>query len=378
MSLYKSVPRKESPFNKAAFNTFQERIIKIGQIYCKDDTVGMMIEYVVFQTPLKLSLEDLSFQIKRMITSVDNNLVFIVIIFSCIYSEENSQIIAQFVPQLNTLSLLGSDSIKSVAIQTIGRLLSYEQIELDQIQWEKIIVNSRNKNTLLLAIKMLQEGLNSNFNGSKKVIELCLQIISANPHDSVIAQEAILALEYGLLALQVFDEEADKTICTLTAIIDQNKMLAPSIFRLVYSVLNHFHVRPCVEIVNKAIELFPTFEVFNKNAFYLIQYGIEDSMIADLIPYVMKHFEEVDYQTKQALMKMILYFFSIKKTNDNIYAELLKYLIDEDALESFGNKKWFVQTVEEIVEHFENGFDSEFLSAEEYEIAKDFISTYKI
>ena len=231
MSLYKSVPRKESPFNKAAFNTFQERIIKIGQIYCKDDTVGMMIEYVVFQTPLKLSLEDLSFQIKRMITSVDNNLVFIVIIFSCIYSEENSQIIAQFVPQLNTLSLLGSDSIKSVAIQTIGRLLSYEQIELDQIQWEKIIVNSRNKNTLLLAIKMLQEGLNSNFNGSKKVIELCLQIISANPHDSVIAQEAILALEYGLLALQVFDEEADKTICTLTAIIDQNKMLAPSIFR---------------------------------------------------------------------------------------------------------------------------------------------------
>ena len=67
---------------------------------------------------------------------------------------------------------------------------------------------------------------------------------------------------------------------------------------------------------------------------------------------------------------------SIKTTN--IYAELLKYLIDEDALESFGNKKWFVQTVEEIVEHFENGFDSEFLSAEEYEIAKDFISTYKI
>ena len=53
-------------------------------------------------------------------------------------------------------------------------------------------------------------------------------------------------------------------------------------------------------------------------------------------------------------------------------------MIDEDALESFGNKKWFVQTVEEIVEHFENGFDSEFLSAEEYEIAKDFISTYKI
>ena len=69
---------------------------------------------------------------------------------------------------------------------------------------------------------------------------------------------------------------------------------------------------------------------------------------------------------------------STKTTNDNIYAELLKYLIDEDALESFGNKKWFVQTVEEIVEHFENGFDSEFLSAEEYEIAKDFISTYKI